>query len=60
MNPALGVNHYRGKTTAGMAIDKYLADGEWWDPNAPKPKAAPAANRGRADCPMHLNNVLVG
>jgi len=34
-----------------MAIDKYLADGEWWDPNAPKPKAAPAANRGRADCP---------
>jgi glutamate synthase (NADPH/NADH) small chain len=29
---------------AGMAIDKYLKDGEWWDPNAPKPaEAAPAA-----------------
>ena len=20
---------------AGIAIDKYLADGEWWDPSAP-------------------------
>ena len=30
--------------SAGMAIDKYLKDGEWWDPNAPKPaEAAPAA-----------------
>ncbi|MHB8894930.1 MAG: FAD-dependent oxidoreductase, partial [Candidatus Geothermincolia bacterium] len=29
---------------AGMAIDKYLKDGEWWDPNAPKPaEAAPSA-----------------
>jgi glutamate synthase (NADPH/NADH) small chain len=30
---------------AGMAIDKYLKDGEWWDPNAPPPPpaAAPAA-----------------
>ena len=28
---------------AGMAIDKFLQDGEWWDPNAPKPEAAPAA-----------------
>jgi glutamate synthase (NADPH/NADH) small chain len=30
---------------AGMEIDKYLADGEWWDPNAPPPPpaAAPAA-----------------
>ena len=29
---------------AGMAIDKYLKDGEWWDPNAPKPvEGAPAA-----------------
>ncbi|HEY5997858.1 MAG TPA: NADPH-dependent glutamate synthase [bacterium] len=29
---------------AGMAIDKYLSDGEWWDPNAPPPPAAvPAA-----------------
>ncbi len=28
---------------AGMAIDKYLKDDEWWDPNAPKPEAAPAA-----------------
>ena len=30
--------------SAGMAIDKFLKDGEWWDPNAPKPaEAAPAA-----------------
>jgi glutamate synthase (NADPH/NADH) small chain len=28
---------------AGMAIDKFLKDGEWWDPNAPKPAEAPAA-----------------
>ena len=28
---------------AGMAIDKFLKDGEWWDPNAPKPEVAPAA-----------------
>jgi len=29
---------------AGMAIDQYLKDGAWWDPNAPKPaEAAPAA-----------------
>jgi hypothetical protein len=26
-----------------LAIDKYLKDGEWWDPNAPKPEAAPTA-----------------
>ncbi len=30
--------------SAGMAIDKFLKDDEWWDPNAPKPaEAAPAA-----------------
>jgi glutamate synthase (NADPH/NADH) small chain len=29
--------------SAGMAIDKFLADGEWWDPNAPKPAEAPPA-----------------
>jgi len=29
---------------AGMEIDKLLRDGEWWDPNVPKPAAAaPAA-----------------
>jgi hypothetical protein len=31
--------------SAGMAIEKYRKDGEWWDPNAlpPPPAAAPAA-----------------
>jgi glutamate synthase (NADPH/NADH) small chain len=29
--------------SVGMAIDKYLKDGEWWDPNAPRPAEAPAA-----------------
>lgn len=28
---------------AAKAIDAYLNDGAWWDPNASKPEAAPAA-----------------
>jgi glutamate synthase (NADPH/NADH) small chain len=27
---------------AAKAIDTFLADGAWWDPNAPKPEPAPA------------------
>ena len=38
------MNKIRYDRAAGMEIDKYLKDGEWWDPNAPKPaEAAPAA-----------------
>jgi glutamate synthase (NADPH/NADH) small chain len=38
---------------AGIAIDKYLKDGEWWDPNAPKSAEAPAkeGRRPAAGCP---------